>query len=63
MVGYPGHQKLGSFRTIGLGRPEAAGLSPIRNPTTPPKADAGCPVPFRKSAIRNRRIGFVLHES
>ncbi len=42
------HRATRRCRTIG---PPAPGLSPIRNPTTPRKADAGCPVPFRKSAI------------
>jgi hypothetical protein len=48
-------RELASFHTF---RPQPPGSnlvrlaqSAIRNPTTPSKADAGCPVPFRQSAI------------
>jgi hypothetical protein len=48
--------QLGLFVQPALGRQPAGGLPPqacppIRRPTTPPKADTACPVPFRKSAI------------
>ncbi|MCL5281223.1 MAG: peptidase S10 [Planctomycetes bacterium] len=47
-----------SGNSAGGGRQLPGAVAAIRNPTTPPKADASCPVPFRQS---NRPITFAFN--